>query len=189
MTEESPQRADLDLIKRVAEGDQSAFAMLFDRLASPLYSLAYKMLGDTSEAQDAIQDVFVQIWRRASNYDSNQSSVFTWAILLTRGRVIDRLRGRARRLRLEEASRQEHESAQALASISESGADIVGRNEEAARVRSALAKLPAEQREALELAFFTAMTHKEIAKQVRQPLGTVKARIRRGLLKLRERMK
>ncbi len=189
MSEELPQqRADAEIIARTARGDHAAFAVLFDRLGSPLYSLAYKMLGDASEAQDAIQDVFLQIWRSASTYDHSQSSVFTWAVLLTRSRVIDRLRARTRRLRLEEVSREGSESGSG-ASVSESGADIVNRNEEAARVRAALAELPAEQREAVELAFFTALTHEEIAKRLGEPLGTVKARIRRGLLKLRDRMR
>lgn len=190
MSEESPRhKADIEMIARTARGDHEAFAMLFDRLSSPLYSLAYKMLGDATEAQDALQDVFLQIWRRARSYDHTQSSVFTWAVLLTRSRVIDRLRARARRVRLEEASRAEEEGNQGAASVSESGADILDRNEEAARVRSALAELPVEQVEALELAFFTALTHQEIAEKLGQPLGTVKARIRRGLLKLRERMR
>ncbi len=190
MSEEPTQKqADAEMIARTARGDHSAFAMLFDRLGSPLYSLAYKMLGDATEAQDAIQDVFLQIWRRAPSYDHAQSSVFTWAVLLTRSRVIDRLRARARRARLEENSRVEEEVRQDIASISESGSDIADRKEKAARVRSALAELPAHQREALELAFFTALTHEEIAERLAQPLGTVKARIRRGLLKLRDRMR
>ena len=183
------QERDLQVIRRVARGDHSAFATLFDRLASPLYSLAYKMLGDAAEAQDAIQDVFLQIWRRAPPYDRTQSTVFTWAVLLTRSRVNDRLRSRARRTRLEEVSRAENEAAPHSASISENAADIANRTEDAARVRSALAELPLQQREALELAFFTALTHQQIAERLGEPLGTVKARIRRGLLKLRERMR
>lgn len=176
---------DLELITATARGDHSSFALLFDRLAPPLYSVAYKMLGDSNEAQDAVQDAFVQIWRRAAHYDHRQSSVFTWAVLLTRSRVIDRLRARARRGRLAEESQEKSE----IASTVESSADIMERKEEAARVRSAVAELPPEQREALELAFFTALTHEEIAARLNHPLGTVKARIRRGLLKLRQSMK
>lgn len=186
MGEQSPQqKADVEMITAAARGDHSAFAALYDRLGSPLYSLAYRMLGDAAEAQDAMQDVFLEIWRRAANYDAGQSSVFTWAVLLTRSRVIDRLRARGRRSHLLEVSRQENE----VASTSGSGADIVSINEEAARVRLLVGELPVEQRQALELAFFSALTHQEIAEQLRQPLGTIKARIRRGLMKLREQIR
>src|ERR1700759_3225847 len=97
----TPQDAvDREMLARVARGDSAAFAGLYDRLSGPLYSLAVKMLGDASEAQDVLQDVFVQIWRRAASYDPEQSSVFSWAMLITRSRVIDRLRARGRRLRV-----------------------------------------------------------------------------------------
>lgn len=177
---------DQDMLAKSAAGDQSAFASLYDRLSGPLYSLAAKMLGDASEAQDVLQDVFVQIWRRAASYDSQQSSVFSWAMLITRSRVIDRLRARGRRLRMVQP--EENESATDEASVAETAADTVNKNDEAQRVRINLNKLPAEQREAIELAFFSDLTHGEIATQLGQPLGTIKARIRRGLLKLRERI-
>ncbi len=191
MGEQSPQqKADVEMITAAARGDHSAFAALYDRLGSPLYSLAYRMLGDAAEVQDAMQDVFLEIWRRAANYDAGQSSVFTWAVLLTRSRVIDRLRARGRRSHLLEVSRQENEVLfPGVASTSGSGADIVSINEEAARVRSLVGELPVEQRQAVELAFFSALTHQEIAEQLRQPLGTIKARIRRGLMKLREQIR
>jgi RNA polymerase sigma-70 factor (ECF subfamily) len=181
---------DRDTLARVASGDQTAFATLYDRLSGPLYSLAVRMLGDAAEAQDVLQDVFLQIWRRAANYDATQSSVFSWAILMTRGRVIDRLRARGRRLRVVVASIDDGDylPATADASVAPSGPDTVEGNEETERVRSIVNKLPAEQRQAIELAFFTDLTHQEIAAQLNQPLGTIKARIRRGLLKLRERI-
>src|SRR6478672_9935645 len=94
------QTADREMIARVGRGDQSAFDALYDRLSGPLYSLALRMLGDAAEAQEALQDVFVQMWSRARTYDPQQSSVFSWSVLLTRSRVIDRLRARGRRLRV-----------------------------------------------------------------------------------------
>jgi RNA polymerase sigma-70 factor (ECF subfamily) len=184
------QQTDREMLAQVARGDQRAFGKLYDRLSSPLYSLAVRMLGDSAEAQDALQEVFLQIWRRAAAYDAEQSSVFSWAVLMTRSRVIDRLRARGRRLRVIVTSTDDAAQAEivpASASSTESAADTAGRNEEAVRVRSSLNKLPAEQREAIELAFFNDLTHHEIAAQLGQPLGTIKARIRRGLLKLRER--
>jgi RNA polymerase sigma-70 factor (ECF subfamily) len=188
--ERSQQEIDRDTLARAAAGDQAAFAMLYDRLSGPLYSLAVRMLGDAVEAQDALQDVFLQIWRRAASYDAKQSSVFSWATLMTRSRVIDRLRARGRRLRVVAASTDDtdHVPSSAEASVTPGGADTVEGNEEAVRVRSIVHKLPAEQRQAIELAFFSDLTHHEIAAQLNQPLGTIKARIRRGLLKLREQV-
>ncbi len=190
MRDVSQQTADRDMIARVVSGDQRAFSELYDRLSGPLYSLAVRMLGDATEAQDALQDVLLQIWRRASSYDANQSSVFSWAVLLTRSRLIDRLRARGRRLRVVVSSTDDDETQDRMADASteESAADTADRNEEALRVRSVLSQLPADQREAIELAFFDDLTHHEIAAQLGQPLGTIKARIRRGLLKLRERI-
>jgi len=183
------QIADREMIARIGQGDQSAFSALYDRLSGPLYSLAVKMLGDAGEAQDALQDVFLQIWSRAGTYDPEQSSVFSWTVLLTRSRVIDRLRARGRRLRVVAGSTDDKDADVADASTMESAADTADKNDEAARVRSLLNHLPAEQREAIELAFFGHLTHHEIAARLGQPLGTIKARIRRGLLKLRQRVR
>ena len=185
------QSADREMIARIGRGDQGALSSLYDRLSGPLYSLAVRMLGDAADAQEALQDVFLQIWSRAGTYDPEQSTVFSWAVLLTRSRVIDRLRARARRLRVVVGSTEDKDSpAEAPgASTSESAADTADKNEEAARVRFVLNNLPPEQREVIKLAFFGDLTHHEIAAQLGQPLGTVKARIRRGLLKLRERLR
>jgi RNA polymerase sigma-70 factor (ECF subfamily) len=190
-TATAQQMADREMIARIGRGDQSAFSTLYDRLSGPLYSLAVKMLGDVAEAQDALQDVFLQIWSRAGTYDPEQSSVFSWAALLTRSRVIDRLRARDRRLRVVVGSTaDENKVAQAInASTVESAADTANKKDEAAHVRSLLNQLPEDQRQAIELAFFGHLTHHEISAQLGQPLGTVKARIRRGLLKLREQLR
>jgi len=187
-TSKAQQLLDREMIARIGRQDQSAFSALYDRLSGPLYSLAMKMLGDPAEAQDALQDVFLQIWSRAATYDPEQSSVFSWSVLLTRSRVVDRLRARGRRSRVVVASGERASAAPPDASTAESGADTAERNDEAARVRSVLNNLPSEQRETIELAFFEDLSHHEIAARLGQPLGTVKARIRRGLLKLRERL-
>jgi len=185
----SQDAADREMLAQAASGDQAAFGKLYDHLSGPLYSLAVRMLSDTNEAQDAVQDIFVQIWRRAAKYDPAQSSVFTWAMLMTRSRIIDRLRARGRRLRVVASSTEDADAAVAAdASVAESAADTADRNDEAMRVRTVLDKLPADQRQAIELAFFSELTHHQIADQLGQPLGTIKARIRRGLLKLREQI-
>jgi len=192
MAEETEQQvADREMLLRVGHGDQAAFSALYDRLSGPLYSLALKMLGDASDAQDALQEVFLQIWSRAKTYDPEKSSVFSWAVLLTRSRGIDRLRARDRRLRVVAGSTgDETRLAEATdASTAESAADTVDKNDEAAHVRSLLKNLPSEQRQAIDLAFFGHFTHHEIAARLGEPLGTIKARIRRGLLKLREQLR
>jgi RNA polymerase sigma-70 factor, ECF subfamily len=183
------QIADREMIERIGRGDQSAFSALYDRLSRPLYSLALRMLGDAGDAQDALQDVFLQIWSRAATYNPEQSTVFSWTVLLTRSRVIDRLRARKRRLRVVDSATGDEDADVADASTIESAADTADKNDEAARVRSVLNNLPSEQREAIELAFFGHLTHHEIAARLGEPLGTIKARIRRGLLKLRERLR
>ena len=183
------QIADREMIERIGRGDQSAFSALYDRLSRPLYSLALRMLGDAGDAQDALQDVFLQIWSRAATYNPEQSTVFSWTVLLTRSRVIDRLRARKRRLRIVDSATDDEDADVADASTMESAADTADKNDEAARVRSVLNNLPSEQREAIELAFFGHLTHHEIAARLGEPLGTIKARIRRGLLKLRERLR
>ena len=185
----SQEAVDREMLAQSARGDQAAFAKLYDRLSGPLYSLAVRMLGDANEAQDALQDVFLQIWRRAAKYDSNQSSVFSWAMSMARSRIIDRLRARGRRLRVVASSIEDDSRSTTVdASVGESASDTADRSDEAMRVRTILEKLPADQRQAIELAFFSELTHHEIADQLGQPLGTIKARIRRGLLKLRERV-
>ncbi len=189
MDHRAEQEIDRDFIGRVARHDQAAFVALYDRLNGPLYALAFRMLGDTNDAEEALQDVFVQIWRRAESYDPAQSSVFSWAALLTRSRVIDRLRSRGRRLRIIGGSTDEELSLgnKSDASTAENATEAAERQEEAASVRAILAELPKEQRDAIEMAFFGDLTHHEIASRLNEPLGTIKARIRRGLLKLRER--
>jgi RNA polymerase sigma-70 factor (ECF subfamily) len=192
MVEETAQQlADREMLLRVSRGDQTAFSALYDRLSGPLYSLALKILGDASDAQDALQEVFLQIWSRAETYDPEKSSVFSWAVLLTRSRAIDRLRARGRRARVLVgfAADEDKVGAAVEASTVESAADTVNKTDEAAHVRSLLNNLAPEQRQAIEFAFFNDLTHHEIAAQLGQPLGTVKARIRRGLLKLREQLR
>jgi RNA polymerase sigma-70 factor (ECF subfamily) len=190
-TSSAQQMLDQEMIARIGRSDQTAFSPLYDRLSGPLYSLALKMLGDASDAQDALQEVFLQIWSRAGTYDPKKSSVFSWAVLLTRSRAIDRLRARERRLRVVVGSTADAAKlAEATnASTVETAADTADKNDEAAHVRSLLNNLPLEQRQAIDLAFFGHRTHHEIAAELGQPLGTIKARIRRGLLKLREQLR
>ena len=182
--ENAQQTSDRAWIEAAAQGDEAAFARLYDRLSGPLYTLCLRMLGDGTEAEDALQDAFVQLWRNAPRYDAAQSSVFSWAIHITRCKVIDRLRARGRRLRLY-VPEEGGEAADPVASAGTEAADSATKHEWSASIRRTLEDLPSEQRQAIELAFFGDLTHHEIAARLGQPLGSVKARIRRGLLKMR----
>lgn len=171
------------LADQMARGDKNALARLYDLLSRPLYSLALRILNDPAEAQDVVQDVFLQLWNKAADYQPARGSYFSWAATLTRNRALDRVRMRKRRGEIIQ------ESAADIAPAGDrdlDASDALWLREKAGAVRAALRDLPAEQRQAIELAFFGGYTQQQIAEQLGDPLGTVKARIRRGLLRLRE---
>ena len=182
---EARARANAELIRRMAGGDRDALAELYDRLSRPLYATARHILNDASEAQDVVHDVFLALWENAASFDSGRGAAFSWAVTLTRNRSIDRLRTRTNRARLLDSSIPDDLG---YGSDSEvlGGDDRAELGERADVVRSAMGALPEEQRRALELAFFSGLTQKEIAEKLSEPIGTVKARIRRGLIKLRD---
>jgi RNA polymerase sigma-70 factor, ECF subfamily len=171
------------LLGRIAQRDLQALSEFYDQTATPLFSVALRILGDAGEAEEVIQDVFVQIWDKAPTFDGLLGSAFHWVLSITRHRAIDRLRSRQRRARLVEELLETGAADPATGAAPDSDALAA---EGAASVRSVLASLPKDQREAIELAFFGGLTHPEIAEALHEPLGTIKARIRRGLLKLRE---
>jgi RNA polymerase sigma-70 factor (ECF subfamily) len=169
------------LLRRIAAREVEALAEFYDQTAGALFSLAVRMLGDVSEAEEVTQDVFVQIWEKAVSFDAALGAPMHWALSITRHRAIDRLRARQRRARLlDEVQTATPDNADAQEAATELTHD------ELSAVRAALSSLPGEQRQAIELAFFKGMTHPEIAEALEEPLGTVKARIRRGMLKLRD---
>jgi RNA polymerase sigma-70 factor (ECF subfamily) len=176
---------DARLLRRMAAGDREALGELYDRFSRPLYATALAMLNDAAEAQDLTHDVFISLWEKAARFESGRGSAFSWAVTLLRNRAIDRIRGRSRRTRLIEGAAPSD-----LGYDPDAGGpaadEAAARSDEAGTVRAAVATLPADQRNALHLAFFGGMTQEEIATRLNQPLGTVKARIRRGLQKLRE---
>jgi len=171
------------LVVAMARGDKAALARLYDELARPLYSLAFRILNDAAEAQDIIQDVFLQLWHKAGTYETGRGTVFAWAATLTRNRAIDRIRMRQRRAELLAESAPDLQPA---AGGDPDSAAALWLREQAGAVRAALGSLAPEQQKAIELAFFSGLTQQEIAARLNEPLGTIKARIRRGLLKLRE---
>ncbi|HWA28445.1 MAG TPA: sigma-70 family RNA polymerase sigma factor [Lacunisphaera sp.] len=174
------------LLAALASGDKTALADLYDQLSGPLHSLAYRMLGDPAEAQDLLQDIFVQVWRTAATYEPARGSVFAWMATLTRNRAIDRIRMRKRRA---DALANAAPDLQPSATVAEVDAgDSLWAREKAAAVRTALAALAPDQQQAIELAYFSGLTQQEIAARLNEPLGTIKARIRRGLLRLKDRL-
>lgn len=175
-----------DLLAAVARGDHYALGRLYDALARPLYALACRILGDAAEAQDVVHDVFFAIWNKADRYDAARGTVFSWAATLTRHRAIDRLRLRQRRADLLDGAADLPHAP--IPSAAGDFFDDLWLRERTAAVRSALAELEPGHQVVIELAYFGGLTHQEIADRLRQPLGTVKARIRRGLLKLRHHL-
>ncbi len=174
------------LVAAMAKGDKQAMAALYDQLSGPLYSLAIRMLGDATEAQDLTQDIFIQLWRTAASYDAGRGSVFSWAVTLTRNRAIDRIRMRQRRAEILSTAAPELQPAAPSGDTDSAG--TLWLREKSAAVRAALAELAPDQQQAIELAFFGGLTQQEIADRLKEPLGTIKARIRRGLLRLKDRL-
>jgi RNA polymerase sigma-70 factor (ECF subfamily) len=176
------QGLEIELLRQVGAGDPESFEDLYDRFSGVLFCAALQILNDQREAEDVLQDVFVQIWDKAKLYSPSRGKPLTWAMTLTRNKAIDRLRSSQRRFRLQDQVEKETSSQ----STSRDSVDEVDALETSRIVRSAVLQLSKEQRQAIELAFFSGLTQNEIAEELSQPLGTVKARIRRGMLKLRE---
>lgn len=171
------------LLRRMAGGDKAALGDLYDRFSRPLFATALAVLSDPAEAQDIVHDVFMVLWEKAAVFEPQRGSPFAWAVTLTRNRAIDRLRARRRRT----AALETAAPGDLGYEVQPAGADEqAAAGDEARAVRAAVAELPADQRRALQLAFFGGLTQQEIAEQLREPLGTIKARIRRGLLRLRD---
>lgn len=196
LEDSSQQDSDRQLLEGVARGDQAAFAKFYDRLSGPLFSLCLRMTGEEQEAEDILQEAFLVMWRRAGSYDPTRASVFSWAVHLTRCKAIDHLRSRGRRLRFlapvgadPRPDTGEPVPSPVAADPGTTAAENLDRSEQAARVRRVLGALPVEQSQAIEMAFFGDLSHHEISAKLAQPLGTIKARIRRGLLKLRDDLK
>jgi RNA polymerase sigma-70 factor, ECF subfamily len=178
------QEAEIALLRRVAQGDRRGFEELYDRFSGVLFSTAYRVLNNQEAAEDVLQEVFIQIWEKAPLYDPTRGKPMTWAVTLTRNKAIDRLRSTVRRNRLQDDVEREAETFEQF--DDRSSFDAVASGETSKLVREAIQKLLKDQREAIELAFFSSLTQTEIAERLGEPLGTIKARIRRGMMKLKD---
>ena len=175
-----------ELLRRIAERDEKAVAELYDQVARLLFSVAVRIVGDSHDAEEILQEVFVQIWKQAGNYDPGRGTAIHWAMGITRHRSIDRVRSRQRIGRLIEKMTEEAAVSDKASARQE---DSHLSSTEAASVHEAVGGLPSDQRLAIEMAFFGGLSHGEIAESLGEPLGTVKARIRRGMMKLRDHLK
>jgi RNA polymerase sigma-70 factor (ECF subfamily) len=170
------------LIKRVAEGDQSALAALYDATNRVVFGLVLRILSDRSTAEEVLLDVYTQVWRQAALYDRKRGAPLAWLMTIARSRAIDRFRSG----RMDQQSRESLDDLGHLSSNSLNPEENTALSERQRLVRSALNTLSAEQREVIELAYYGGLSHSEIALRLGQPLGTVKTRTRLGMMKLRE---
>ncbi len=174
---------DAALVERMVAGDESALSTLYDRYSGMLFSMLVRILKDTSAAEEILQDLFLQLWRNPSRFDPSRGSLPAWLLVIGRNRAISRLRSRERREVSEDSEGFSMESIPSPGNIEEEAQ----RSQLAQRLKSAMATLPPEQREAVELAYFEGMSQTEIAARTGSPLGTVKSRVRAAMQSLKER--
>ena len=172
----------ISVVQKIAKGDQTALATLYDATNRLAYGLILRVLGDASSAEEVLLDVYTQIWRQAANYDTSRGGPLSWLMTIARSRAIDRLRSgwqdRQRKEPLDLLNDRETDAA--------SPEETTAASERRKFVRAALGSLAPEQREVIELAYYGGLSHSEIAAKLNQPLGTVKTRTRLGMMKLRE---
>jgi RNA polymerase sigma-70 factor (ECF subfamily) len=169
------------LITLIASGDQDALAALYDQTKKQVYGLVLRILRNEATAEEVLMDVYLQVWRQAGHYDAAKGRPFTWLAMMARSRAIDRLRSG----KPEEQWPEEIETAHVIAHPS-GMEEAVAANERRQIVIAALDTLSPQEREVIELAYFSGLTQSEMASQLGQPIGTIKTRVRRGLMKLRE---
>ena len=174
---------DSALVERIMAGDEGALSALYDRYSGMLYAMLLRILKDTGAAEEVLQDLFLQLWRGAARFDASRGSLGGWLLVIGRNRALSRLRGKQRREFVPDDI--EGFSLDAVPS-SEDLENEAARMQLMTRLRGALAALPAEQREAVELAYFEGMTQTEIAARTGSPLGTVKSRVRAAMQTLKQ---
>ncbi len=157
-------------------GDQRAMAELYDRYSPVVYAVALRVLGDTMAAEDVLQEVFLQLWRNPGAFDAARGSLGAWLAVISRNRAIDALRKRKPETDIEDV----------VVSVAPDLASEADRSRAAEKVRGLLGAMPQSQRKALEMAYFQGLSHSEIANKTGEPLGTIKTRIRAGLITLRK---
>ena len=168
--------SDLALVTAIRSGDQGAMAALYDRYSPIVYSVALRVLKETAAAEDVLQDIFMQLWRNPGAFDASRGNMAAWLAVIARHRAIDALRRR----------KPEDDFENVVVSVEPDLVSDADRSRAMAKVREAFGAMAAPQRSALEMAYFEGLTHAEIAEKTGEPLGTIKTRIRTGLLSLRK---
>ncbi|MFY9660238.1 MAG: sigma-70 family RNA polymerase sigma factor [Terriglobales bacterium] len=168
--------SDLALVTAIRSADQSAMATLYDRYSSIVYAVALRVLQDTAAAEDVLQDIFMQLWRNPGAFDATRGNMAAWLAVIARHRAIDALRKR----------RPQDDIEDVIVSVEPDLASEADRSRAMEKVRGAMQTMAPPQRSALEMAYFEGLTHVEIAEKTGEPLGTIKTRIRTGLLSLRK---
>ena len=176
--------ADARALSGIANGDRGFFRQLHDRYDGLLFTTIDKVLNDRQDSEEVLQEVFATLWRKSHLFNQGRGRPITWLASMARNRAIDRLRSKQRRARLRDEFTVEQD-VNPVGSAPVNGAEAADRRDRCANVRVAVMELTAVQREAIEMAYFEGMTQLEIAEKLGEPLGTVKARIRRGISKLR----
>jgi len=167
---------DADLLQRIRRGDEGAMGELYDRFSAVVFSAALRVLGEASQAEDVLQEVFLQLWRNPAAFDSNRGSLAAWLAVISRHRAIDHLRRR----------RPETDFEEVVLSVDPGLDNQAARSEAIGRIRAVMESMSDEQRSAVEMAFFEGLTHTEIAERTGEPLGTIKTRIRTALIAIRK---
>lgn len=164
------------LISAIRSGNQDAMAQLYDRYSAVVYSVALRVLGDTGAAEDILQEIFMQLWRNPGSFDAGRGNLAPWLAVIARNRAVDLLRKR----------RPQTEISETIVSVESDLAAETDRGRITEKVRGVLKEMPAPQRKALEMAYFEGYSHSEISEKTGEPLGTIKTRIRSGLILLRK---
>ncbi len=169
------------LLGQVAQGDTAAFERLYDEVAGPVYGLAVRILRDSAQAEEIAQEVLIQVWRKAAHFDPSRGEAMTWIMTLAHHRAVDRVRSeQASTAREDQAGRRE------IPAAADGVAELVLDRLDRQRVRDCLGSLTGAQRESITLAYYDGYTYREVAARIGLPLGTVKSRIRDGLIRLRD---
>jgi RNA polymerase sigma-70 factor, ECF subfamily len=175
---------DATLVHRLLQKDVSAFEQLYDRHSHPIYSLVLRILQQAGTAEEVVQDVFLQLWRNAAQYDVSRGPFVPWLFTLARNRALDTLRLKSERQRRRE---DQTEELPPIASVPRYEQQL-DEKRRAEKVRALMVSLSPQQKKAIELAYFEGLSHSEIAAALKEPLGTVKSWIRNGLLRLKEEL-
>ena len=188
MPVESSEAIDVQLLQRIVARDPTAVAGLYDRHSTVVFGMIMRILRNRADAEDVLQEVFVRVWTRATTYDQRLGTPAAWLIRMARNRAIDRLRAKRTRSAIDGVEPPEAAVPERAASAAASPEALAEWREQTDTIRGALGALPPEQRDLIAAAFFEGYTHSELAARFQLPLGTVKTRIRAGMLTMREHL-